>query len=509
MDTNHEDMLFQIQKRLEYLYPSMALYCSQPGQDDYASPIIQASRVVESIIVLIAHDQGFEYENKHFVNIKTGEAASPVFTSPFQFAHSGYLENIPPEIRRYLEILHHNRNIAAHKELKYSEAVVYADAFDCFIGWFIINSSTIQNLDDGRKQKFLETVQNLSHVMTLQIVSDGAETKDFEMFSAASQAASLASIISTTEVESNETSRINTQQCMNRILSLVQRDHGLLNQIKCGMIRIEKKIDLIADKLNEISKQISVCQSLLSRQIDMAVNEQEVDRILCAYADEITRKIVNEINNNTAQQEYDAEKMKLQLSVGENVWNKLNPVSQDFLVTAKVTYNKLITMRETIDYSGVCLLVTKAIELEMSTRFYREYLEYLREKYPGKAGYTLYPTALLDRYGKPIKANKFTLGSIAYILCYSQAEDISPNQVENNHEKLIEYVSTCLMKGKDKEEIENHLELIAEGVESIRKDYRNPSAHINQLQRINAQQCFELVIDVEKLLKQFLIVFDH
>ena len=42
---------------------------------------------------------------------------------------------------------------------------------------------------------------------------------------------------------------------------------------------------------------------------------------------------------------------------------------------------------------------------------------------------------------------------------------------------------------------------IAEGIETVRKDYRNPSAHTNQLQKVNAQECFDLVLDVEKLLK--------
>ncbi len=38
--------------------------------------------------------------------------------------------------------------------------------------------------------------------------------------------------------------------------------------------------------------------------------------------------------------------------------------------------------------------------------------------------------------------------------------------------------------------------------------YRNPSAHTNMLQEINAKECMDLVIDVEKLLKRIIDSFD-
>ena len=40
---------------------------------------------------------------------------------------------------------------------------------------------------------------------------------------------------------------------------------------------------------------------------------------------------------------------------------------------------------------------------------------------------------------------------------------------------------------------------------SSKKDkYRNPSAHRNTIQRINAEDCFRLVLDHEQLLKKML-----
>ena len=46
-------------------------------------------------------------------------------------------------------------------------------------------------------------------------------------------------------------------------------------------------------------------------------------------------------------------------------------------------------------------------------------------------------------------------------------------------------------------------------MEAVKKDYRNPSAHTNELKRIDAEQCFDLVIDVEKLMKRMLDSFNN
>ncbi len=49
----------------------------------------------------------------------------------------------------------------------------------------------------------------------------------------------------------------------------------------------------------------------------------------------------------------------------------------------------------------------------------------------------------------------------------------------------------------------------ADEVESVRKDYRNSSAHTNALTKVIAKECFDLVLDVEKLLKRMLDAFDE
>lgn len=106
----------------------------------------------------------------------------------------------------------------------------------------------------------------------------------------------------------------------------------------------------------------------------------------------------------------------------------------------------------------------------MNKRFCRNFLLYLKIKYPGKANYSQYPAALLDRYGKPAKPKHFTLGNVAYVLCYLEDPSLSEEEKHNNRAKLMEYVKERLLSKLSNEEI--------------------------------AEECFNLVLDVEKMLKK-------
>ena len=86
---------------------------------------------------------------------------------------------------------------------------------------------------------------------------------------------------------------------------------------------------------------------------------------------------------------------------------------------------------------------------------------------------------------------------------------VSANDKTVIRDEIMEFCRTKIMVGKDDTYIETALDQIADGVETIRKDYRNPSAHTNQLQKINAKECFDLVLDVEKLLKTIIELLDY
>ena len=78
----------------------------------------------------------------------------------------------------------------------------------------------------------------------------------------------------------------------------------------------------------------------------------------------------------------------------------------------------------------------------------------------------------------------------------------------NNTLKLVEYSKNNLLKDYTDEEIEKTLYEYGSFVEDIRIKYRNPAAHTNELEQIDAEECFNYVLDVEKVLRIMLDSFD-
>lgn len=272
---------------------------------------------------------------------------------------------------------------------------------------------------------------------------------------------------------------------------------------------VVNRLDQMSEALRQISQQISICQSLVQRQIDMAVSEEEIERIIQAYANTCTEKIVTDIDQRYSEEMYQREKEKLQYTLGEGAWEKLSEESKTFLMSAKVTYNYLQKNQTVIDYSGVCLLITKALEVEIGLRFGKQYLDYLKQQYPGKRNHAMFPVGLQNRYGHPIRPKDFTLGKVPYILCACFKEKLSEEKKEHDRACLANYARVMLMPEKSDEEILELLAYYGEEIAEVTKEYRNKAAHTNELKRVDAEECFDLVVDVEKLLRRILDSFAY
>ena len=116
---------------------------------------------------------------------------------------------------------------------------------------------------------------------------------------------------------------------------------------------------------------------------------------------------------------------------------------------------------------------------------------------------------MLNKYGKPVKNKDFTLGSLVYVLGIKKDDAASPNEAKIIDDEIRDFCHNKMMVSKDDDYISDTLLEIADAVETIRTDYRNPSAHTNQLQKVNARECFDLVLDVEKILKRIIESIDY
>ena len=276
---------------------------------------------------------------------------------------------------------------------------------------------------------------------------------------------------------------------------------------------IEESKETILTNLNEIKKEIKNIslkitdyQSLIERQINNFDSDEVKDRIISAFADECAERIINETHFEKDDDSYNLEKTNLIQSLGEGAWAKLSEESQTYLISSKLMFNNLNNMSEVVDYSGVCILVTKALEVELYKRFFDNFLKYLDQKRYKK--YDNYPTGLLYKNREPLNEDKFNLGTVAYIFCLKSDYYIDYYQERNNEEKLIEYCEADLFKEFETEKIERLIKKFGENIEEIRKKYRNPSAHRNKITIDKAEDCLNLVLyNDNPLLKEMLDSF--
>ena len=278
-------------------------------------------------------------------------------------------------------------------------------------------------------------------------------------------------------------------------------------EIKKMLRNLNKTVEGMDEKLDSVLNQLNLVQSHTEKLIKTAVTEEEIDRIIQVHTTQCAENILDYHRNISKDMHYYIEKEKLIKLFGQDSWEKLSDDSKTFLITSKFMYNHLSKLNENFDYSGICVLTTKALEVEIFKRFFSDFIEYLDKKY--QKDYSKYHTALLHRNFKPLFPERFTMGSIAYVLCYKENIRNTENEKVNNKIILMEYCKNSIFSDYSEKEIISMLNYYAEQIELIKEKYRNPSAHRDQIKRVDAEECMDLIIDVEKLLKQMIDSFDY
>ncbi len=200
--------------------------------------------------------------------------------------------------------------------------------------------------------------------------------------------------------------------------------------------------------------------------------------------------------------------------ITEEVWGRLEEKSRIFLITAKSNFESMVKMdnEELLDYSGVCLLVTKALEVETSKRFFGCYKIFLEQN---RIPVSQWPYALRRKERgvyteNVITDNEFTLGSVVYVIGRKCEYDDSGNIIgyplahEGSKRKFIDYARNQLFLCSDQQRVEMEIEKDYHFIEKVRLDFRNPSAHKDRLTITTAKECLEYVIDVQHMLREML-----
>lgn len=292
-------------------------------------------------------------------------------------------------------------------------------------------------------------------------------------------------------------------------LSLTELNYS---QIDCiGLVELIRFLqDIIAsvgiDNNMVIDEFISIQRIKAEKEFELNHQNPEISEKARIDVEKYITDRVTKITKNTltiaAKENIEAELME-ELGL---VWDKLNKSTKNFLVTGVANYHMLCNYHKRnpdleVDFSGVCLLFCKALELELWGRIISKYKSFLND--PRFRSGNGWPNPMLVKRGsgpsKPITKDDYTLGSTKYILGYYK--DFNVN--ESVHSCFLDFVGMTgkLYRTMNLGEIEAHLLLIAKHTDTITDTYRNKAAHKTAIDYTTATSCKEFMLEVEHAFK--------
>lgn len=280
---------------------------------------------------------------------------------------------------------------------------------------------------------------------------------------------------------------------LKNIIQLLQRKMTYQTQLLAS-------VGIPSDLIDEEFRRIEELREALSTSFydaEKNIIESTIAQFETAVAESVT-KLTKKIITLENQERYE-DILKSLLS--EKVWNMLSDISRNFLITAKMNYEAFsrIENGEKLDHSGVCLLITKVLDIEVTKRLYEKYGEYLQEQYTLEE----WPKAMLNRKcTSMIQAKDFTLGTVAYVIGCNKNGVIKDETVFCMFKKFAKEELYVPMISY--EECEQKIKNIVKYVEKVRVDYRNPAAHRHSLDAVSAEACMGYMIETYKKLKEIL-----
>lgn len=271
---------------------------------------------------------------------------------------------------------------------------------------------------------------------------------------------------------------------------------------------LEKEIsnlnDLKNNLLSEINELLSDRKSFMDRYFAIhSKKDKEFEKMISLFIDSTSTLITNKSNSLDSVNEYKRMELSLRNQFGESNWGKLSSKSKKFLTTAKFTLYQQIDLEEYTDYSGICVLASKAFEVELAERFINGYKRFLKNELNDSIDYINdWPSAIINTK-TPIhlkETNEFTLGDCSYLFGLKGNNTLKLK----NSEYFIRYCKNSLLKIENESEIIGKLNVYKKMIDKIRNNFRNPASHKNQIELSLAKECMDYIVDIEKVLCIFL-----
>ena len=457
------------------------------SNENYVGAVVEGYNACSLMLELFLKKEGYEICNEAVIQ---NDEKIPLIGFCAQ-------ENIfPKECNEFLNSMEEYKNNYFELNNSYDVALSFLKGLSYFLVWFNNYYSNKYSIDEPFKIKDCYiAIDRLAYSQDNEVIfkPKSSETKKQK-----------------TEIEKNgpqinlSSNTIDSNLFFSEMKKFSEKLTSIQQTVEKGQDTIISTLNDIKKEIKNISLKITDYQSLIERQIKTFESDEEKDMLIAAFADVCAERIINETNSFTDDDSYDSEKTNIINLLGESAWNKLSEESKTCLISSKLMFDNLNYMDEILDYSGVCILVTKALEVELFKRFYKNFFEYLDKKYHRK--YNNYPTGLLYKNRGRLNEDKFNLGTMAYIFCLKEHDNYY--KAKNNEEKLIEYCASDLFNENETKEIKILIKKFGNEIENIREKYRNPSAHRNNISKDDAKDCLNIVLcGDDRLLKEMLDSF--
>ena len=292
-----------------------------------------------------------------------------------------------------------------------------------------------------------------------------------------------------------------------------QSQNEMTNIIEQRFDNIDNELSQIHRSIIDLSSSLKEYKTDLNLRLESLDSEKDKDEEREHFADQISIKILNAMDSYNNIDKYNQSRNEL-LSIFGNEWEKLSEQSQNFLITSKLLFSQMCSMNKDMDYSGVCILVTKALEIELKKRLYYDFMDFLGSKYNNdfnKWHYSLYETKKIGStlMCVPLDERHFTLGSIAYITFYIKDKKKNNEKYAESQKRLYEYCQSVMNDDYtgNRYDLLGKMKSLGKAVNRIKDKYRNPAAHTNSIGKTLAQECFDDVIFLEKIMINLLKMF--
>ena len=188
--------------------------------------------------------------------------------------------------------------------------------------------------------------------------------------------------------------------------------------------------------------------------------------------------------------------------IGKAAWDKMNSNSQIFIVTGELLYEQWKIYDEGIDFAPICLSVSKALEVEVTRRYFIGFKEYLEN-----AGIPLLDE-MYKNNGTIKEAEDYMLGNLTSVTGYAVYLDTQKVKLVGRYtdanQLFLKYAKNELFKEKTESKCSEIIKEHLLNIKIVCEKYRNPAAHKQKMNKVSARECLDFMIDVKRVLGKIL-----